>query len=259
MTPGENDPSRLRPLTKRKQDTGEAYRRRAEVERQLNDLLPLDRAVVLRALDIRDRDCEGYIFDETLVYFIREAHSAGDDDLTNDLYLELDLRMHRLLGRFKYLFQTNPSDFEDFAQKIATAMLGKLFGGDSADYAEVNFGDFVVMAAETEKRVFLRHIERDKLFVAPPEDEENETAFENLFRSGELAIDRKLSLREAIGKLPPQILHAAVLYYLDGWQIESNSPSVATISGYFGVSSRTIRNWLMKPEKILSDYRGETR
>ena len=65
------------------------------------------------------------------------------------------------------------------------------------------------------------------------------------------------ALCEALASLEEPQRSVFVLRYYQGWPVESKHPGEPTISGYFGVTSRTIRNWLTSAEKRLSEWREE--
>lgn len=257
MGPPEAVLPRISPLTKVSK-TGEVYTRRPEVETQLRELAAHGFALNRNALSNRDRKSDGYIYDETLVYLFRLTRENGDEDLLNELYIELDRRVGRLIGKFhELLFADNPEGFDDFKQDIAMALLKKLLDTDSnkADYAQVNFGDYVTVVANDRKKAEIRRLrQRPALFgdLRPWKEEDTEPV-ENTFRDGRPRVDDALAARAAIAQIPDNIKLAAVMYFLDGWQIESNSPHIATISGYFNVSGRTVRNWLAEARRILSE------
>jgi DNA-directed RNA polymerase specialized sigma subunit, sigma24 homolog len=253
------DSASIKPLTKHKQ-SGEAYFRRPEVEEQIRRVLLLDTAEIFEIFQTGDRNAPDFLFDETIVYLLREARQKNNFADIEKLYLELNLRVARLLRKY-YTFFINHADFEDFEQKIAMKILEKVFAleSDSADYAQVNFGDFVIDLAVAERRGLFRRLKREQqlVFLDDTNDEdENRSAFE--LESGELSPEMKLSLREAMRLLPPDTQKIAALI-LDGWQIESKDKKMPTISRLLNVSSRTIRNRLKEAREILAGYQGEVR
>src|SRR5215204_3872376 len=250
MTAPNANSAEVKQLTKRKKETGELYARRAAVELQIGEILQMDGAQILELLKNKQRDSENYILDETIVYLLRQPQT--ERDLREILYTELNRRIWKLLKKFSSRF-SDFSSFEDFRQRVEMAILKKIFtfGSDSADYAEVNFGDFVVKTAKVAWRGELVKIEREKdLFYQERETEENEAPqIENTLRSSDAPTDYTMMLREGLNKLPPNIQLVAELL-LDGWQIESKNPEELTISKKLGVSSRTIRNWLAEAREI---------
>ncbi len=142
------------------------------------------------------------------------------------------------------------------------AILEKIFDRNSAsaDYAQVNFGDFVIKTAKVVWRGQLVKLEREKeIFYheREGEDEDNVNQLENR-AINDAPTDYTMMLREGLAKLPAHIMLVAELQ-LDGWQIESKDEREPTISKKLGVSSRTIRNWLKEARVLLADYNAEVK
>ena len=256
--PGTNS-TNVKPLTKRKKETRELYMRRPEAELQIGKVLSLEPAQIFELLKNRQRDAADYLLDETIVYLLREPERG--EAFRETLYAELNRRIWKLLKKFYKNFN-NPADFQDFGQKIEMAILQKIFdvSSDAADYAQVNFGDFVVKTAKVAWRGALVKIEREKeIFYTEREsdDEDNISQLENRAAGG-APTDYTLMLKEGLAKLPAHIMIVAELL-LDGWQIESKNDNEPTISKKLGVSSRTVRNWLKEARVILNDYNAEVR
>ncbi len=242
------------PLTK-KTGTGEAYFRRPEVETQILEVFSLIKEDFRKSLRISGRDDEGYVFDETLVYLLREARAKDDDELIIELYPKLNRRIWILLYSFKQKFSEH-ADFEDFAQTVETEIIGKVFDTDSdaADYAEINFGDFVITMAHSKFKAQIKKINRERDFVEIDRPDEDGHGFQ--LAADELSVEEKQILRKIFYDLPEHIREAAVLHYLEGWKVESKDKDEPTVSRRFKVSSRTIRNWLADARRILADYQG---
>lgn len=261
MIVGDADSNVIRKLTKRKKETGEFYTRRSDAERQIEIILWLETEEILELLKNKHRQTDNYLLDETIVYLLRDSNI--DNNFREDLYIELNKRLWKLLKKFYKNFK-NQADFEDFGQKIEIAILRKIFDYEtnSADYMEVNFGDFVVKTAKVVWRGELVKINKDKdLFYTRREDEDEESyrnSIENNFESNEMPTDYTLMLKEGLSRLPPNIMTVAELI-LDGWQIESKNAQELTISKKLRVSSRTIRNWLKEARAILADYNAEVK
>ena len=250
----------VRPLTKRKKDTQELYRRREEVERQIGRVGELSNADILGLLQMTDRSGENYLFDETIVYLLRERHAADDRAGVNELYLVLNARIVRLLGKFRGNF-AEPADLEDFVQKVSMGIVEKVFKLDSdiADYAQVNFGDFVVMEARGARRGRLASVIKENQYIAAQRDgDEDGPDPISEINSGEASVLERMIAKEAIKRLPEHLKMVAILL-ADGWKIESRDAAEPTISRYMNVSSRTIRNWVNEAREMLGEYRGELR
>lgn len=259
MTRRVGNSTEVKPLTKRKKETGELYARRPEAELQIGKVLSLETEQVFELLKNRQRDSADFLLDETIVYLLREPEM--DENFRETLYTDLNRRIWKLLKKFYKRFN-NPADFEDFGQKIELAILKKIFdlNSDSADYAQVNFGDFVIKTAKVAWRGELVKIGREKeFFYANREDDEEEgSQIENTLKSNDALTDYTMTLKEGLSKLPPHIMIVAELL-LDGWQIESKDENEVTISRKLNVTSRTIRNWLKEARAILADYKTEVR
>lgn len=259
MNESRTDSAEVKKLTKRKK-TGELYTRRPDVELQIGKVLKFQDSQVFELLHNKHRESDNYLLDETIVYLLRENESSGDI-FRETLYLELNRRIWKLLNKFRTRFPVT-ADFEDFRQQVELAILKKIFdlNSDLADYAQVNFGDYVVKMAKVIWRGELVKIERDKdMFYSFSDEEEDSTKdIENILRSNDARTDFTLTLKEGLAKLPPETMLVAELL-LDGWQIESKHDFEPTISKKLNVSSRTIRNWLKEAKNILADYHAEVR
>ncbi len=257
MTGSELNSGDVKALTKRRQSNGELYTRRPEVELQISKILSLESKQIFELLDIRDRNREDYVFDETIVYLLRQARERNDDTVIQTLYIELNRRIWNLLNRFRSKF-SNVEDFEDLGQTIGLDMLRKIFDtvGGSADYAQVNFGDFVITQGTVKFRENVAKMKREENSIELDKHDEDGQDFE--LETNDLPIIEKLSLQQGFNTLPPHILEVAVMLR-DGWQIESKNESEPTISKHLKVSSRTIRNWLNEARRILAEYEGEGR
>jgi DNA-directed RNA polymerase specialized sigma subunit, sigma24 homolog len=248
----------IRPLTKRRRDSGEVYTRRPDVEQQLAEVLRLDKTKIFERL-AEKKGSARYLHDETLVYLIKKARAGDDQEMIENIYPELHVRLRKLLNRYrKYLGET---DFEDFEQKITLNVLEKILDteSDAADYAEVNFGDFVATLANGECGSALKKINREQTVLYQQRDDEDESqVMENNLESNEISPETLVLLREGVHKLPAKTRKVAILL-LDGWQIESKDKNQPTISKCLNVSSRAIRNWLKEARQILAGYEGEIR
>lgn len=251
------DSTEIRPLTKQNKD-GVPYFRRPETERQIGEVLQLDRSEIAARIRIRDREDETYLLDETIVHLIREARFGGDDEIIEMLYPELNRRIWNLLSKFRSSF--NETEYEDFGQQTEVAIIKKIFdtGTDAGDFAQVRFGLFVIVTAKAiGKKDLVRIRDENKRIAAARVDEDDERdPLDGIADPRELSPEQRLIFEEALRKLSPE--HRMVAAMLsDGIKIESQNESEMTISSRLGVSSRTIRNWLKDIRLTLTEYRGE--
>ena len=247
MNAREPDSTGIKPLTK-KTKQGELYVRRADAQLQIEKITTLEKPQISQMLGTgKRRDEADYLLDETLVYLFRESRRAGDNELFNEIYLELNRRVWRLFLKFRSNFKEQ-ADFEDFGQKIEMAILKKLLDTDSdrADFAQVQFGSFVISEAKAVWKQNLAAINKNKRISGNCRVKmvmkRAQMNLENLSLA-QISDERKMIIREGLRKLSAEHQTVAAMM-LDGFQIESKDENELTISKHLGVSSRTIRNWI---------------
>ncbi|MGI8495104.1 MAG: hypothetical protein ACR2L1_07305 [Pyrinomonadaceae bacterium] len=258
------DSTGIRFLTKQSRE-GAVYTRRADAEAQIEKVSFLEPARILEIIAARKRrEEDGFLLDETIVYLFRQARRTGNEgEMFNLLYDELNLRILKKLGSFRANFKQNAADFDDFVQKVELSILRKLLDTDSdaADFAEVQFGSFVLSEAKAAWKQNLVAIKRDQEFLETPreeDDENNASDLENLALKSDSTPEKAMILKEMMKNLTPdeQII-AAMLG--DGFQIESKNENELTISKHLGVTSRTIRTRIREMREKLAEYQGELR
>lgn len=261
MTARDADSTEIKPLTKRT-GQGKLYVRRPDAEMQIKKIVTLDTPQILAMLENKHRDEPDYLLDETIVYLLREARLRDDVSLLETLYPALNRRIWKLIAKFYGNFDSK-EDFEDFGQTVETAIVEKIFDtrAERADYAQVNFGDFVVTEARGRRRGILAGSNRTDGTFPPDRDEREGTSKsdEDRFVSEEISPEEKLILRETIAMLPQKYRQVAILHYLEGWPIESGTKGEPAIDALYNVSPRTIRNWLAQAREMLAARQGEAR
>lgn len=251
MTERAGSSTEVKSFSKQIEDNRDPYALRPEVERQIEAVSRLEDRQVFEMLKNR-RESDGYLFDETIVCLLRARRE--DNIFVETLYAELNRRIWKLLRRFYRKF-SQPEDFEDFGQAVEMIVIKAIFNteSDTGKYTRKYFGDFVV---KTATYAWYGKLKQDKRFyemfeIESADDELAETD-EKRFVSKEISAEEKMILRARLAELPENARNAAILHYLDGWQIESKDAQAPTISKLFGVSSRTIRNWLNEAREILA-------
>jgi len=261
MNTRDADSTRIKTLTRRTRQ-GELYVRRPDAQLQIEKILTLEKAQILVMLEGRKRRDEvDYLLDETIVYLLREAKIENDNEMIETLYLELNRRIFKLLLKFRAGFKNNQADFEDFGQKVEMAILKKVFDTDSnsADFAQVQFGLFVISEAKGIRKQNLVRVNREEaMFDGGREGEEEDNRLENISSANELSAESRLIIQEGLRNLSPEQQTIAAML-LDGFQIESKNAKEPTISKHLGVSSRTVRNWIKEMRRTLAGYQGEAR
>ncbi len=261
MNARDADSTRIKTLTRRTRQ-GELYVRRPDAQLQIEKILTLEKAQILVMLEGRKRRDEAdYLLDETIVYLLREAKTENDNEMIETLYLELNRRIFKLLLKFRDGFKNNHADFEDFGQKVEMAILKKVFDIDSnsADFAQVQFGLFVISEAKGIRKQHLVRVNwEEAMFDGGREGEEEDNRLENISSANELSAESRLIIQEGLRNLSPEQQTIAAML-LDGFQIESKNAKEPTISKHLGVSSRTVRNWIKEMRRTLTGYQGEAR
>lgn len=258
MNARDADSTQIKNLTKLTK-LGEQYMRRADAELQIEKILTLEKSQIVEMIggDKRRNEAD-YLLDESIVYLLREATIDSDNSMIETLYIELNRRIWKLLAKFRANFKNNQADFEDFGQQAGFAIVRKILdtGSNSADYAQVNFGDFVIGEAKSVWKQNLVRVKREEaMFNSGREGEEDENKLENIPWEHELSAESRLIIEEGLRNLLPEHQIVAAML-LDGFQTESKDPRELTISKHLGVSSRTIRNWIKEMRLALTGYQG---
>ncbi|MCO6512333.1 MAG: sigma-70 family RNA polymerase sigma factor [Aridibacter famidurans] len=244
----------VRALTKRKPN-GDLYERRAEVEEQLVEVLRLSPDELAKRIPVPNRQDPRYLFDETLVYLLKEAHRRNDLTMENLIYDHLSIRVEILLR--KQAGQVSRNDSADLVQETHRRIIKKIFNLDSdkSDYAEVMFGNFVTSEAGTVKKNHWRLETKERGYLeidAPKEDGHDYDPPDEW----SLSPEQSAMLGNALNKIPERTVTAYLLHYRDGFQIESKDPDEPTVARVFGVTGRTIRNWFRDAVKQLTEDEG---
>lgn len=243
----------IRPLTKRTAK-GDLYKRRPEVEEQLRETVGLDPGILAERVAIPNSDSDRYLYDETLVYLIREACAREDQQTMSLIYDELAVRVEALLKKLQG--KIDEGSREDFCQTVHVRIMEKMFDRrtDAADFAEVMFGKFVTSEGSTLIRSFYK--DRDRGHREDPIESPDEHGHGLQVESALLSPEDEAVLANALNLLPPDVAAAFRIYFIEGFQIESKDPAEPTVAKCFDVSGRTIRNWFRDAVKML-DESGE--
>lgn len=238
----------MRPLTARNAE-GHLYARTARVQREIVAMLKLGPDGVLASV--------GSLTDETLVHLIRERRSARDWEAARRLSSVLLERCRSVL--LSTLSSLQPEVREEAIRTVIEQLFERISALDDerGDFYEVRFG----MAL---KRLTTSAFRRCVLTIAHHRRMEQDTSAE-LIDSRDAPFDPHQWPEDAVsfadGKKGLEAIKderhriAFTLYAMQEMPIESDDPEMATISRYFGVSSRTIRNWLDRAEADLAQWR----
>lgn len=260
----------VQPLRKRRDD-GSLYQRRRNVEEELEQLEKLTLPDVLAREREAEQRGEAAVSSEALVYLLRREAREGNSQGPG-----VDGLISVLIKRTETILMRHISGAFDELQReaICHAVIDRLIdeitdASDKADYAEVNFNDWLkhnrIDACRKQKRKDTRTEQLGDAMADLAEDEADIMLIKKEPVSSESpeaayalteARDRiAAAIREA--NLAPTFLEAFLLYY--GWDvpIESKDPEKHTLVKHFGKSEKTIRNWLRRAEEAFAKQRGE--
>ncbi|MHB1926160.1 MAG: hypothetical protein ACYCRD_02705 [Leptospirillum sp.] len=266
------------PLRKRRPD-GSLYRRRQEVEEELGRLEMLDLAEILYLARQGESRRGDSVSSEALVHVLRrEIRSVTAkspvlelDGLLSILTIRCEGNLRQHLGGFDEI------DRDEISKQVIDQVVDVLCdGGDIADYAEVNFNDWlkykrIDACRKQEKtgwgeRVDINAIDDLKSPDPTPEYEyimseaREKASLPSLLEDADLMPEVRYAIAAAIknANLPDNILQAYLMHHYLGVQIESKNEGKHTLVKHFGKSEKTIRLWLVRAEEAFSKLRGTT-
>lgn len=241
----------LKPLTKTSRETGETYFRDDDVKAQILAVISLDEKEIFEKIN--------ELKSETLVYLLRERFQTNFA-VSSKIWEVLSENIWKIaLGKREEF--NNDADFEDFFSEIQVIMFEGVSNLESEafDYAQSKFGKFVkgIILNKLKQKAIVREREKKTVWLDDEPEKEEKTPFQLI--AGMTNSEKELIIRQALHKLPREILEVCILYHLEGWQIDSKESHKVTIAKMYGKSEKTIRLWLHKAQEILMDYRGEIR
>lgn len=256
----------IRPLTKQTRE-GALYQREPHVIRQIGEVTSLDDPALLTRAIITNQDASDYLAEEALIYFLREARLAGNEDLVGKLANHLLRRCSKTVRRqlaSRGVFAANLDD-------AAADVIGTLFSqvadvqSDKGDFFQVHF--FTGLQALSVKAV-IRYRRQQELAasavaldgeVAPDAEEDSippQVSEQDQLYPPPTAEDMTL-VRLALATLELHVRQVFVLHHYYRVPIDSKDPSVRSLSAMFNRSGRTIQNWLTRAEEQLRPWRNE--
>ena len=282
----------VEPLRKRRAD-GSLYRRRANVEEELEALedVPLP-DLLARARESEERG-QGIMCSEALVYVLRREARRGNADGpgVDGLISILIRRVERvLLRQISTIFDEVQRD-QICREVVDRVVDGLVDPGDRADYGEVNFNDWLAHKRDDACRKERRRASRlvrlgdsvadiaeeetqapgdrseQKASEAPTPEEayrlaqaEKDTRLPAQINSGKFLPEDRERIAQMVRRagLKPNVLEAFLLRHYWGIAIESQDPDKHSLVKHFGKSEKTIRLWLGRAEQVFIKLRGES-
>lgn len=250
----------VEPLT-RTTRAGEALNRRPEVEQQLREVLGLHPDSLRERLAQKDFRDPFYVKNECLVFLIRFRRKQGDEGAVNELATTLKERLTwPIEKRLIPVAENVRAECRDEAVWCVFAPILDV-SSDSADYAQVSFGPWfdnrVIDAIKKFSRTQAKDARTESLTREDDEGEKDVPTGRG-FRVGDiLPGEHALFIDDALSSLDDVERDAFLMRHYWQWEIESIDPKMPTISKHFGVTPRTIRNWLKSSEKKIAKWRDQ--
>ncbi len=237
------------------------YQRSPEVEAQITAALQLSSEKLQECIRIRDYTLPGYLKEECLVYLIRHFRKIGDDDLVGELFNQLAVSIrkqaHSQIKQFLH-----QAYVEDCYRDVVNAVICRLLNlqSDKDDFAQIRFRLWLKQLTFNTARPYFRRQEEEKTTFSLDTFTDSDKR-EKLYTARDDAPlpDRRLLGKESIQSLnflSPDERNVFLLRYCAGWEVENQNPQVLTISKYFNVTPRTIRNWISRAQKKLDEQLG---
>lgn len=262
-------PSVPEPLTHRRPD-GTLYERQRHVDLQIAATLALPLEELLNRAHLEDVDSPDHLHEETLVYLIRAFHAVQENDVVANLAQELLRRSTPLLkSHFRSLDQEDAADAAgETIEELFKQMLDR--NSDRGDFLQVRYRMALKRLAISAFRRYSTMINDDQAMTVPltavagyqDRDDEDQTTRAiplDALRAPTSLPDQTMLANEALAMLSEPQRTAYLLFYYEGWQIDSKNPEMPTISKFFGRTPKTIYNWLVAAEKTLEEWRGNTK
>lgn len=252
----------VEPLT-RTTRAGEVLKRRPEVEEQIREILELEPDALISRLKVGFKD-PAFVKHEAVVFLIRKYRKAGDDHLVNDLTTILIARLtHPIEKRIGFIAANLKDECRD---EVITNVFRPILdiSHDRADYAQVSFWPWfenrVADAVDKYFRIQKKEADTESLTREDKDGEDEVPASGYNFRVGDISNEEHSALvKDALSLLKDNEREAFLLRHYWGLEIQNRDSSVLTISKHFGVTPRTIRNWLNSAEEKIArwrDHRG---
>ena len=265
--PTEGTPVTPPPLVA-KNKSGTIYTRTKEVERQIRFALILSDEEIIANAKITDSDSNNYLQEEALVFLIKQSHKEQDLALYNELFSALLLRCKEYIVSALRGLSANIK--EDALCEVIGKLIKSILRDDGkGDFLQVRFWVVLERMTVDVYRKFDRIRKKDRELLEPEAfleldpDWPNEIDERLVPRSTILndnhnsTVEEEILLKNSLYYLNPQLRLVYCLYHYDHWPIDSKNEDCQTLCKFFGVTDRTIRNWLNKAEDELKKWRGD--
>lgn len=246
----------IEPLTKKNSD-GETHFRRDITLEQLKALQTAPDGVIERRIGVEQEDEPESLKSEALVFLFR-TYKTVDPVLAENIFVTLSLRVRRIAHGFRKTLN-DIYDFDDFCADLNIQVLTRIGDVDSedADFAQASFGQWVKGLALNLTAAQRRGRKKAGISVEidRPVEEEGDRSPSVFLVDKSISPENMFLLKEALATLSDKHRDAWLLKNLHGWKTGSNDKNEPTIASYFGVSDRTIRNWIDEADKVFLRWR----
>lgn len=221
------------------------FRRLERTDAHIRRAMALSRDGLIRAIKARHQGETDFICEEALVFVIRHHARLGDQRLLERLFKALHSRCIAIVINN---VRGYPRDLhEDIVQDVLMQLDRALLSdGDQGDFAQVRFWKFLDVLRLNACQGTARYLR--------PVGMLGEEALQDVAAPG-LSPEDITKLSCYLARLPAHESQAFIMRYKWGLSIGGDDkradPEELTIASHFGVSGRTIRNWLKRAVKTL--------
>lgn len=226
------------------------YKRRRDVDLQIDEALTLNPADLRRRVNIVSENEEGFFKAETIVYLLRDAYAAGDDERVGWLWTSL-------VSRSKGLVQGTVGGLsrelqEDAVQEVWTRLLEKLLSGDdSGDYYEVSYWsglkrrsiDVFSYFTARDQVGWATSLSATQLGNGGAGDDLDPVDLDPSWQP-EFAVLNQDTIQRIMTLIPEQYREAFYLHVVEDWPLSSSDPHRPSLCRRFNRTPETIRTWL---------------
>jgi len=240
----------------RKPSSLPGYRHDPIVYLQFSECIRLPPSRLLDRLTSRWNDT-AKIKEETLVMLAREYSRRGNDGLAWKLVLAICERVQPSIERSIKLWRLPPHMADELVESLVAGMYDAVLNnGEAGAFWEIKFW----VCFERRLLSALRKYRQlsDRGFESETADEGPQSLLESTQERQSEWKDPAMRavIADGLAQLPETLRTAFMLKHWAGFAEYSSDPSERfTIAHVMGVSSRTVRNYLMRAEVLLNEWR----
>lgn len=245
-----------KPLTRRN-SYGEIYVRTQEVESQIKEAMGLDPPTLIKRARNPDHTSPDFLKEECLVYMIREYLTLEDVRTTEQLFKFLFERIAN--ATHQWLCSLDQDKAEDLCQDVWSKLINKIINlkSNKGDFLQVRFWVVLKRLISTAYKKQTEELVKERRHVPlySPTSEKAEHTLMIDVEDNSIPPDEIVAYKEGLNILTKKQREIFVLRHYGGWPISSKDPDEETLSSRFGVSPRTVQNWLEEAKQALSAWK----